>query len=196
RNLDGGNLMLGIHRWNLMTTLEMPTYRDWLVQRRLLAVPDSYCWTWVQTHLPEWYTALVYGRTTGGQFDEPIGPQAEQIRLLASPAIGSGYRGLGFWSDRFLADSHPGRDRLLALALLNQEVEMLEPLLASAEEPTWIGTSRPEVQAAVLRTDKAILVLPVWMGPGSQYVPGQAASAALTIVVPGVPRGASVWEVS
>jgi hypothetical protein len=196
RNIDGANLMLGIHRWPLMTTLELAGYRDWLQQRRLLAVPDTYCWTWIQTHLPDWYTDLVYGKTSNGPFDEPIGPQAEQIRLLTYTALGCGYRGLGFWSDRFLADSHTGRDRLLALALLNQEIEMLEPLLVSAEEPRWIPTARPEVQAAVLRTKKATLVLPVWLGSNSQFVPGQAASAQLSITVPQVPQGCQPWEVS
>ena len=88
---------------------------------------------------------------------------AEQIRLMAYAAVGSGYRGLGFWSDRFLADSHAGRDRLLALALLNQELEMLEPILVDGREPTWIDTSRPEVKAAVIRTKDAVLVLPMWI---------------------------------
>ena len=68
-------------------------------------------------------------------FAEPIGPQPEQIRLLTYTALGAGCRGLGFWSDRFLADSHTGRDRLLQLALLNQELQMLEPLLVTAQPP-------------------------------------------------------------
>ena len=37
------------------------------------------------------------------------------------------------WSDRFLADSHQGTDRLLELALLNQELRMLEPLLLDVD---------------------------------------------------------------
>ena len=98
---------------------------------------------------------------------------------MAYAALGSGYRGLGFWSDRFLADSHTGRDRLLALALLNQELEMLEPMLVEGREPTWIETSRPEVKAAVIRTKQAVLVLPMWIGGGAQYVPGQDAVSDL-----------------
>jgi hypothetical protein len=154
-------------------------------------------WTWVQTHLPEWHTAVAYERTgKNGKFDEPIGPLPEQIRLLAYTAIGSGCRGLGFWSDRFLADSHQGRDRLLALASINQELQMLEPLLVAADEPTWIGTGSGDVQAAVFRTEKAVLVLPIWIGRGSQYVPGQAAASNLTITVPQVPDAMQAWEVS
>src|SRR5262249_43823035 len=113
RNLD----LVGAHRWPLMTGLELTQYRAWLNQRRLLARSGVFLWTWVQTHLPDWYTQLVYERASSAGFEEPIGPQPEQIRLLTYTALASGCRGLGFWSDRFLADSHQGRDRLLALAL-------------------------------------------------------------------------------
>jgi hypothetical protein len=118
--------------------------------------------------------------------------------LLTYIALAAGCRGLGFWSDRFLADSHQGRDRLLTLALLNQELKLLEPLLVLAEPPRgedWITTSVPEVKAAVLRTERGILVLPIWLGKGSQYVPGQAAAVKLSMVVPQVPLGMQAWEV-
>src|SRR5262249_5589647 len=111
-------LMLGTHRWPLCTSLELSAYRDWLDMRRPLAV-DNYSWTWVQTHLPEWYTRMVYDSDGEQGFKEPVGPMPEQIRLVAYCALAAGYRGLAFWSDRYLADSHQGRDRLLALALLN-----------------------------------------------------------------------------
>lgn len=189
-------LALGVHRWPLMTGLEMPAYRDWLSQRRQLATPGTFCWTWIQTHLPDWFTSLVYERESGGSFKEPIGPQPEQIKLMAYTAVGSGYRGVGFWSDRYLADSHTGRDRLLAMALLNQELQLLEPLLVSSEEPKWIATSHPSVQAAIIRSEKAILALPLWLGGGAQFVPGQSAVAGLSFVVPQVPGATQAWEVS
>jgi hypothetical protein len=192
RNLD----LLGVHRWPLMTTLELTQYREWLNQRRLLARPGTFFWTWVQTHLPEWYMSLVYERDDSKGFDEPVGPQPEQIRLLTYLALAAGSRGLGFWSDRFLADSHQGRDRLQTLALLNQELQMLEPLLVTSDAPRWIGTSIPEVQAAVLRTERGVLVLPMWLGKGAQYVPGQSAAAWLSVVVPDVPAGTQAWRLS
>ncbi|HEY7315327.1 MAG TPA: hypothetical protein VH643_38705 [Gemmataceae bacterium] len=195
-------LMIGAHRWPLLTSLELPAYRNWLIQRRLLLPSDTFCWTWVQTHLPDWFMTVAYDRNAG-RFTEPIGPQPEQIRLLAYTAIGAGYRGLGFWSDRFLADSHMGRDRLLALALLNQEIRMLEPLLVGVKnDPQWIQaepaanlTLPPPVNAAVLRSEKATLVLPIWMGPGSQYVPSQGHAARLKLKVP-VPENYVAWEIS
>jgi hypothetical protein len=197
------NLMVGMHRWPLMTGLELGQYREWLTQRRNLGkskgVPTPFAWTWVQTHLPDWFTTLVYEKPgAGSTFDEPIGPQPEQIRLLTYTAVGSGCRGLGYWSDRFLADSHTGQDRLLALGLLNRELKLLEPLLLSSMEPEWIDTSVPEVKAAVFRPlpegGRGVLILPIWMGPGVQFVPGQGALNNLTITLP-LPQYLQVWEV-
>lgn len=189
--------LVGVHRWPLMTTLELSSYRDWLEQRRRLANPGAFLWTFVQTHMHEGHTQLLYGRSSAAGFDEPIGPQPEHIRLLTYTALASGCKGLGFWSDRFLADSHQGRDRLLCCALLNQEMDMLEPLLVSLDEaPQWIETSSPDVKAAVLRTGKSVLVLPLWLGKGAQFVPGQAAVSKLSMVVPQVPQSMQAVEVT
>jgi len=193
RNLD----LLGAHRWPLMTSLELPKYYQWLTQRRRLARSGTFMWTWVQTHLPDWYTTLVYDHPGSTGFDEPVGPQPEQIRLLTYIALAAGCRGLGFWSDQFLADSHQGRDRLLTLALLNMELKMLEPLLVRAvEPPTWIDTSNAEVKAAVFRRERGLLLLPMWLGRGAQFVPGQSATSKLNITVPQVPVGTQAWEVT
>jgi hypothetical protein len=187
---------VGFHRWPLMTGMELPQYRDWLNQRRQLTRQGTFTWTWVQTHLPDWYTTLVYNRPASAGFTEPIGPQPEQIRLLTYIALASGCRGLGFWSDRFLADTHQGRDRLLALAMLNQELQLLEPLLVDAEAPVWINTSEERVKAAVLRNKYGVLVLPMWLGKGSQFVPAQSATARLQVTVPEVSAATQAWEIS
>jgi len=193
RNVD----MLAVHRWPLHTSLELANYRDWLTQRRLLARPGTFTWTWVQTHLPEWHTSLVYDKQPTAAFDEPIGPQPEHIRLLTYLGLATGCRGLGFWSDRFLADTHQGRDRLLAVALLNLELQLLEPVLLSVmKSPLWIDTSNPNVKAAVLYGDMGILVLPIWLGPGSQMVPGQSAAAGLRLTAPMVPPNYQAYEVT
>ena len=193
RGIDG--FLVGTHRWPLMTSLELPAYRNWLMARRRLSDP-AYTWTWIQTHVPDWFVNQARLAKDGDKFTEPIGPHPEQIRLLTYCALGAGYRGLAFWSDKFLADSHQGRDRLLAMALLNQELRLLEPLLVSSSTPEWVNTSRPEIKAAVFRGPEGILVLPMWMGSCSQFVPGQDASPEVIITVPGVPITATAWEVS
>jgi hypothetical protein len=189
-------MMLGTHRWPLMTSMELMSYYKWLVTRRQLSL-ENYSWTWIQTHLPEWYAELMGQNPEKSEADEMLGPQAEQIRLLAYTALAAGYRGLAFWSDRSLADSHQGRDRLLAMALLNQELRMIEPVLVQANgPPEWVPTRDRNVECAVFRTPAGTLLLPIWLGPGSQYVPAQAASSTLVLTIPGIPITATAWEVS
>ena len=189
--------MVGTHRYPLLTSLELTKYRDWLTQRRQLTAGNALHWTWIQTHIPDWQTQLVYGKKSDESYKEPIGPQPEQIRLLTYLGMAAGCRGLAFSSDRFLADSHQGRDRLLMMALLNQEITMLEPILLSLRDaPSWIETNNPFVKAAVLRSDKGILVMPIWLGGGAQYVPQKGDMANLTMIVPLIPDGAQPWELS
>jgi hypothetical protein len=188
---------IGAHRWPLFTSLSLPQYRDWLAQRRALTGPGKLNWTWVQTHLPEWYIKLNTGLSQCDHFDDPIGPHPEQIRTLTYLAVAAGYRGLGFWSDRFLAESHHGQDRLLEIFQLNAELELLEPVLMKAIEPaTWIATDHPSVFAAVIRGPKEVIVLPVWLGEGDQFCPQQATVPAVTMVVKLVPDGAQPWSLS
>jgi hypothetical protein len=190
--------MVGMHRFPLMTSVELYNHREWLMSKRnLLNKPNQFTWTWIQTHMPDWQTKLLYDKLPDEPCSEPVGPQPEQIRLMTYLSLATGSKGLGFWSDRFLADSHQGRDRLLMMALLNQELHMLEPLLLTlSDPPQWVSTSHPEVQAAVLRCDKAIVVLPIWLGGGAQYVPPQGALTNLTLTVPMPPDGMQPWELS
>jgi hypothetical protein len=197
RGLDG--TLLGTHRWPLFTSLELSSYRDWLARRRRLT-RNTYAWTWVQTHPQEWFLKMAYPQQQSANgFREPVGPLPEQIRLLSYLSLAAGYRGLAFWSDRFLADSHQGRDRLLALALLNQEMKLLERILlewTEEGEVEWVDTSHREVKAAIFRIPKNVLVLPVWVGKGGQFVPGQAAVPHLDVTVPAAPITTTAWEVT
>jgi hypothetical protein len=195
RNLE----MLGTHRWPLFTGLEMAAYRDWLAQRGRLAEPGVYLWTWVQTHLPRWYSNLVYDGQEAPADGEPFGPQPEQIRLLAFTAISAGYRGIGYWADAALANPQTARDRLLAMALLNHELAVLEPMLATMQDVTWAPTKHGDVKASVMRFKGGrggVLCFLTWLGPGAQFVPGQVASMNLELVVPGAPEDAQVWEIA
>jgi|YNPMSStandDraft_1061717.scaffolds.fasta_scaffold03478_4 hypothetical protein len=193
--------VVGAHRWPLFTSLELSGYRDWLAQRRELTAHRAVFWTWVQNHLPEWYqeTVLELAEPNAAETNVPLGPHPEQVRLLAYLAVACGCQGLGFWSDRFLADSHQGRDRLQALAILNSELDMLSPVLLAPRDThrtQWLKTSHPQVQAALIRSERGVVLLPIWLGSASQYVPEQGAVATLTIVVPLVPEGADPWRIT
>ena len=198
--------IVGAHRWPLFTSLELTKYRDWLDQRRELTGGRPVFWTWVQNHLPEWYAANLASRPVekGANpelaFNDPVGPHPEQVRQLAYLSVASGARGLGFWSDRYLADTHQGRDRLQGMALLNTELDLISPVLLSAgsigERTVWLDTNHPHVKAALIVGQKGTLLLPIWMGPGDQYVPAQGAVTNLKVVVPTIPEGHDPWLIT
>ena len=188
---------IGAHRWPLFTSLDMNRYAEWLAQRKALTSPGKLMWTWIQTHLPEWLIKLQTGDANCEKFADPIGPHPEQIRVLTYLALAAGYRGIGYWSDQFLADSHHGRDRLLEIALLNAEMELLEPVLLSAHEPAkWVPTSHPSVRMAIIRGPKEVLVLPIWLGSDTQFCPEQATLPSLTLKIPLVFDGATPWRIT
>ena len=188
---------IGAHRWPLFTSLSMDRYAEWLAQRKALTSPGKLMWTWIQTHLPEWLIKLQTGDANTEKFADPIGPHPEQIRVLTYLALAAGYRGIGYWSDQFLADSHHGRDRLLEIAMLNAEMELLEPVLLAAHEPArWVPTGHPSVKVAIIRGPKEIIVLPIWLGKDTQFCPEQATMPALTIKIEAVPDGATPWQIT
>ncbi|MGL6076708.1 MAG: hypothetical protein ACRC8S_21340 [Fimbriiglobus sp.] len=189
---------IGGHRWPLFSSLDLYSYRDWLQQRRALVGPGKMMWTWIQTHLPEWFVAQLCGQAEAKEFAYPVGPHPEQIRALTYLAIASGCRGLGFWSDKFLAkDTHNGRDRLLELAITNSEIDMFKSVLTTANDPaTWTVTSDPNVPAAILRGSKEIVVIPIYIGNSMQYTPPLAAISSLKVFVPRVPEGSMAWRIT
>jgi len=189
--------VVGAYRWPLFTNLDMLRYRDWLSQRKSLVADRATYWSWIQNHVPDWYISTVMGQQPTDSFTDPIGPHPEQVRLMAYIALACGCRGLGFWSDRFLADSHQGRDRLQGMALLNAEIDMLSPaIMVLRDRPLWLPTSEPKVRAALLQGDRGAVLLPIWFGQNTQFVPEQGSVAALKITVPLIAEGADPWRIT
>jgi hypothetical protein len=200
RNLD----LLGVYRWPLYTGLELDAYWDWLESRGNLAGGDQYLWTWVQTHAPAWLHERMRDQAGPGApaqklADEPVlGASPEQMRLLTYLSLAAGCRGIGFWLDRPLTDDPHDRARFLSLALLNQELQLLEPMLATVKQWHWStpNPGLPELRVASFRFDGGLLVIPLWLGKGSQFVPSQLAQYNLELTVPGAPQDAQAWEVT
>jgi hypothetical protein len=222
--------MLGAHRFPLGTDMGIRQYRDWLTQRRYLARPGTYFFTWVQTTAES---------ADVGHVQSESGPEPDQLRLLTYAALASGCRGLGFWADRTLGQPGSGRERLLQLGLLNLEMQLLESYFAGAGSTTTVSvettvpakrgpgaevedrranfggkrktggsfaplpkrpavtlTEREDVQATLLRTDRGLVLIPIWYGKGAQFVAGQLAANDLNIIVPGIPDAAQAWQVT
>jgi hypothetical protein len=179
----------------LGTSLDLADYGQWLRKQALLARASTSIWATVQTQPSEALRRQLAALEPATP--PPLSAPPEQIRLLAYTAIASGSRGLLFLSDTPLDASDPEtRQRATALELLNLELELLEPWAAAGNFLTAAETNVAEVTGAMLRTDHARLLLPIWSAAGSQYVPPQSATNTLSLVVPGVPEGYSAFEIT
>ena len=189
------NLLL-IDRRPLGTSLEMSNYGAWVQRQPLLAVLGTPVWTTVQTQAGEGLRRQFAALTPGRAPPTVVGP--EQIRLLVYTAISSGSRGLLFLSDSSLeAQDEETRQRVMALELLNLELEKIEPWAAGG---TLVGTAESSqrlVSGAVLRDDRARIVMPMWLAPGSQCVAPLAAANPLNLTLPAdTPESSNIFELS
>jgi hypothetical protein len=116
---------VGLSRHPLQTEFKLQDYRRFLSQKSQKLRPGTFVATWVQTEVdPDNYPA------------GPNGPvpviEPEQIRLLTWSAICAGSKGIGFWKRTSFEVDVPGaRERELAIAIVNQEISLLEPWLAT-----------------------------------------------------------------
>ncbi len=121
RHLD----LLGLSTPILGTSLSLRDYRDLLLQRRSMAQPGKFAWTWIQTEAPE-----IHATRSG----HPFVVEPEQLRLQAYAAIASGSKALGYWKRTSLAGSGPGAaERRLMLQQLNLELSLMEDWLATSK---------------------------------------------------------------
>ncbi len=209
--------MLSMSRHALNTSFSLRQQREWLIQRR--PVPGSFPWTWIQTEpVPgntEW-------RNKARRI--PVVVEPEQIFQQAYVSLAAGCRGIGFWKTTPLNSEATGADeRQLAMTLLNLELDLLEPWLATSIGSPWqipfepanqkdkgnnllLGrrerTQRPkgsptgdQFEAAVIRSDNILMLLPIWYEDSSQFVPSPMLTEPMQIVVP-FHETASAWEVT
>ena len=216
--------MLGISRHVIHGNCSIADYRDWMIQRREQAWPDTFCWTWIQTEPVTTLTDL----SRNLEMRPMLEP--EQIRQQVYAALAAGCRGMGFWTTMPLGDDSPAaKERLLTLTQLNLELELIEPWITGGGKPELVpftvdggrndaaskgkgGGSDPgrkktdtktasarrpaEMQAAMISSDRGALLLPMWLEEHSQFVPGPLTARNITIIVPSGGQTAAAWEIS
>ncbi len=205
RHLD----VLYLDRKPIGTSLELAGYFRWLLQRRELSLPGTPFWTTVQTQSDPVLirqTELLLGYPP--QF---AAPEPEHLVLQTLLAIGSGSRGVVFDSQSRLDASHvAARQRAAAVELGLMYLRLAEPWLRSgrpagvfAGQVAGTGTAKPpsadsapEVLAAAVRIDRGMLLVPLWLSPGTQCVPGRSRAPEVSFLVAGVPETYDAFELS
>ena len=189
--------VLLLDRMPLGTSFEITAYRNWLLERPRLALPNTHIWATIQTEPAAEQVQQVMALSAGRA--PPLGVGNEGPRLLVFSALAAGVRGVYFASQsRLDGDDPQARWRALLLESINLELEMVEPWAAGGALMAVVRGSdpNPDVVAAVLRTERAHLLLPIWSGSGGQCVPGPAAAGDLTFVVPGIPGSSKAYELT
>jgi hypothetical protein len=181
-------------RFPLDTSLELKDYAAWLRERPRLARPGTPLWTEVQTEVAPELTAQCLA-LAGKQAPEPA-IDADALRLLTYQAFASGMRGIEFASDaRLDANDNATHLRALTLALLNLELDLMEPWGAAGNFVASASSTDPNIRGVVLSTDTARLVLAIRCPKRSQYMAAPQDVGA-SIIVPGVPDAHEVYELT
>ena len=182
-----------LDRRPLGSSLELSQYSAWIRQQPRLARPGTPVWTTVQTQLPA--EAVEQYRLIEPQGTASTGVQPEQLRLLVYQAVAAGSRGLLVLSAGPLsADDPDTRFRAAALELLNLEMQLVEPWAAAGTLVAFVESGDPQVSGALLRAERARLLMPMWSAPGAQFVPGQSAANNLQFTVPGLPESTLAYQ--
>lgn len=182
-----------LDRRPLGSSLELSQYAAWIRQQPRLARPGTPVWTTVQTQLPA--EAVEQHRLLDPQAAVSIGVQPEQLRLLVYQAVAAGSRGLLVLSAGPLsADDPDTRYRAAVLELLNLEMQLIEPWAAAGTLVAFVDSGDPQVNGALLRAERARLLMPMWSAPGAQFVPGQSAANNLQFTVPGLPESTLAYQ--
>jgi hypothetical protein len=119
-------LLPAISREVIQTGLPLKLYRQWLGERRDRVRPGALAWTWVRAD------------------SRSLTVEPEQIELQVRAALAAGYRGLGFRTSGPLDSDRPAStERLLMLGLINLELDLLSPFLATSNRvgrlPVTVG---------------------------------------------------------
>lgn len=177
------------------TSLELTDYGTWLRERPRLLAPGIPLWASIQTQLDP--QLLEQQSLFTGKDHRRAGVEPEQIRLLVYQALAAGARGFSFRSSSPLDyQDQATRTRAKTLELLNLELELIEPLVAAGQLSALAVAGNTELTAALLQTENARLLIPVWCGPGAQFVAGQAAGNEISFTVPGVPAAHEPYELT
>lgn len=185
--------LLSAYRFPLVTSLQLTDYGTWLRERPQLAKPGTPFWTVIQTQpaasLREQWSAL--GKAPGAVALDP-----DAIRLLVFTAIGAEIRGLEFAShSRLDAADDATRIRAATLALINTELDLVEPWAAAG---TYVGAADSNdatVKGVVLQYDRSRLLIVTRNAAHAQYVP-QHGGSSVSFIIPGVPESHDLVELT
>ena len=190
--------VLVLRRDVLGTSLELADYVKWLRDRPQLGRAGAVVWAILETQpgpeVAAQWSACSEGRLRNFSFS------AERIRELTYATMASGVRGVCFAGhSRIDRDEPLTRRRAAVLTLLNLEISLIESWLAEGQ-PLGITPERDGPRhagvAMGLQGRRGQLLVPLRIGPQSQYVAAVEPRAAAPLLVSGVADDDRAYAVS
>ncbi|HZZ29685.1 MAG TPA: hypothetical protein VFE46_16935 [Pirellulales bacterium] len=176
----------------LGTSLELKDYATWLGQRPRLARPGTPLWAVIQTEVQPAaidQAAAFLGQSRLPPVQEPM-VEPGALRLLAYQAFCSGARGIEFASNsRLDAADNATRLRATELALLNLELDLIEPWGAAGSYVTFATSSDPNISSIVLNYENTRLVVTMRVPNHSQFVPAPDTTGTILGPAASTPSG-------
>lgn len=142
--------LIGVRTHGTGSTQEVAEAFTYLEQRRLLTAKenaDAPFIAWLGMAPDRAFSRAIWGLDRPPSWGVPR-VQPDQLRQMAYLALSAGYRGLGFDANIDLTKG-AGRSLLIEAALLNEEIDLIEWLLAdTAKAAQIVPTYRPDIVLA------------------------------------------------
>ena len=121
---------------------------------------------------------------------------ADQIRLATYYAVASGCRGICFQSQsRLDLNDAPSRARAQTIRQINLELDVIRPWLATSKSHELLTTNHDNLQARVLKTKQAELVMLLQTRPAEQFVLQPTDRKAISLKLPTVAAEAQLYRI-
>lgn len=182
-DISSGVDLLLLNRSPMFGSLDLLEYGRWLKNYQRIGTPDFPYWNRIQTEPDP--SLLAQCRFFGAVDEMPGIVSYEQMRQQIRLSMAAGIHGLLFSSSAPL--NGPDREaqyRAAALELLNLELILTDAWFAAGQPDELIDSEDETLSAAILRTERTSLLLPISIEPDSQLVFGQGAANNRSFIVP------------
>ena len=175
--------LLLLRREPILTSLDMIDYGRWLKSYQNLGTLGFPYWNTIQTQPEE--RMLAQCRFFGAVEEMPSIISYEQLRQQVRLSMAADMHGLLFSSNTPLDGAdHESQYRAAALELINLELVLTDAWFAGGKPEELIDSDDSGISAAILRTERTSLLLPISIEPDTQLVFGQAAANNRSFTVP------------
>ena len=182
-DISSGVDLLLLNRSPMFGSLDLLEYGRWLKNYQRIGTPDFPYWNRIETEPDP--SLLAQCRFFGAVDEMPGIVSYEQMRQQVRLSMAAGIHGILFSSSAPL--NGPDREaqyRAAAVELLNLELILTDAWFAAGEPDALIDSEDETLSAAILRTERTSLLIPISIEPDSQLVFGQGAANNRSFIVP------------